>query len=395
MSSQHLLGQLNDLHQMMNQLLESIPEAEAYRRYHPHLAPLAWYLGRSMYLETYWLREVVQGDDDMTTRLRDIFRPGPTVTREQISGLPPKDHLLNWAMQLQDENIRRLANPRLLPSHPLRTGNQLELLITQEHARQYEYMLMVLTQRQLQLPHDYRAKAPLQASRPSIDAIDIQQGHYRIGAKQDPAAYDNEGPAQIVDLSSFRIDRNATSNTAYLAFMQEGGYQNPDLWDESGWVWRQQNRPHPEHWRRDERGNWFAIGLNGPFDLTAGEPVTGLSRHEASAYARWVAGLDSLAGAVLQHEYQWEVAVRMRAIKGHGRAWEWCSNLFRPYDGYRPCEWPEGRTSEFDDDHYSLRGASIHTLNPLRRSTFRQSAPAGNRHLFTGLRLVFPPSAAS
>ena len=47
---------------------------------------------------------------------------------------------------------------------------------------------MVLTQRQLQLPHDYRAKAPLQASRPSIDAIDIQQGHYRIGAKQDPAA---------------------------------------------------------------------------------------------------------------------------------------------------------------------------------------------------------------
>lgn len=393
MNSQHLLGQLSDLHQMMVELVESIPEQEAYHNYHPDLAPLAWYLGRSTYLETYWLREIVQGDDSMTARVRHIFVPGPPVTSEQTTGIPPKEHLLNWAMELQDENIRRLANPGLLPQHPLRNEQRLELLITQEHALLYEQMLMVLTQRQIQRTQGYRVQKPLQASPPSVDLIDMQQGHYRVGARHDPAAYDNEYPPQIVNLSSFRIDRYLTSNASYLAFLQSEGYQNRDLWDQIGWTWRQQCLPHPDHWRRDEAGNWFAIGLNGPFDLLAEEPVTGINKYEATAYARWVSGLGgALTGAVPQHEYQWEVAVRTRAITGHGRALEWCSNRFHPYDGYQPFEWPEGQTTEFDDRHQSLRGASIHTPRPLRRSTFRRRALPESRCLFAGVRLVFPPN---
>ncbi len=51
MQSHQLLGQLSALHQMMGHLLMSVPEEDAYRRFHSALPPLAWLLGRSVYLE--------------------------------------------------------------------------------------------------------------------------------------------------------------------------------------------------------------------------------------------------------------------------------------------------------------------------------------------------------
>jgi iron(II)-dependent oxidoreductase len=68
LDTHQLLGQLSGLHRMMGHLLMSVPEADAYRRFHPGLPPPAWLLGRCVYLETYWIREMVQQDDDMTSR---------------------------------------------------------------------------------------------------------------------------------------------------------------------------------------------------------------------------------------------------------------------------------------------------------------------------------------
>lgn len=391
MNTQHLLGQLSDLHEMMTQLLESIPEPECYRPFHPALAPLAWYLGRAVYLETWWLREQVQGETDMTARVRELFIPGALPQVEQWRRLPPKDHLLNWALELQEENIMRLANPGTLPAHPLLAEERLLPVIIQQQALLYEQILMVLTQRQLQLSPEHRVTTPLQAALPEADLTGIAQGHYRIGALDDPAAFDNELPTQVVQLSNYRIQRHPLSNANWLAFMEAGGYQDPACWNEAGRDWLGDTPPHPDHWRRDEGGSWFGIGLNGPFDLQPGEPVMGISQYEAEACARWVSSLGGeLAGAVLQHEYQWEVAARTQSIQGHGRVLEWCANRFEPYQGYQAPEWSEARTREFDQRHYSLRGASLHTQRALRRSTRRSRALPESRHLFTGARLVFP-----
>ena len=54
MQSHQRLGQLSGLHQMTIQLMMSVPEEDCYRRFHPALPPLAWLLGRCVYLETYW-----------------------------------------------------------------------------------------------------------------------------------------------------------------------------------------------------------------------------------------------------------------------------------------------------------------------------------------------------
>jgi len=201
--------------------------------------------------------------------------------------------------------------------------------------------------------------------------------------------------AQIAELSSFRIAERPVSNAEYLAFMLAGGYLEPVLWSRAGLDWQQASAVahHPWQWRQDAAGHWFDIHLNGAADLPPEEPVMGINRHEAQAYANWVAQLgDAHAGAVLQHEYQWETAARTGVLRHTGRAWEWCANNFSPYDRYqRPAD-PELSTRHFDRGHAGLRGGCLHTQGALRRASLRHHADPASRCFFSGARLVYPPN---
>ncbi len=389
MSRDELLGQLHQLHELQIELFESISEADAYRVWHPDLAPLSWYLGRSVYLESYWIREQVLGDDTLTTRIREIFPLLPKLEQAPWGGLPPKDHLLNWALEQQEEHITLLANPGQLPAHPLLDGNELLMTILHARARYYEQMLMVLSERQASQPIEYQVTQPLIATTPDIDPVEVTFGHYRIGAKDDPTARDNEQPPQLVELSNFRIARLPINNTNYLAFLQAGGYSEKSLWSEAGWNSKREDHPHG--WNQDDRGYWYGTGLNGPFDLVGEDPVSGINQHEANAFILWAAQANSdLKGAVLQHEYQWEIAARSGLISGTGRVWEWCANSFHPYPNYQSPTDPEQMSLGFDRD-ITLKGASLHTQRILRRASYRNHAPANSKILFSGARLVLPP----
>ncbi len=393
MTNAAILGQLSSLHEMLAQLPLSIPRDQAARQFHPQLGSLAWHLGRSVYLETYWLRQVLFEDDDLTRRVEQLFTPGAMPLAQQCAALPPVEHLLNWAVEIQGEHLRRLANPGELPDHPLLERGRLAWFLLQEQARHYESMLMVLNQRQLQLSGaDYRVERTLQARLPQLDAQKVVQGHFRIGAVDDPAAYDNELPPQAVELSNFRIARRPVSNAEFLGFMEQDGYRNRDWWSDAGWRWLQTaTLEQPEHWRRNAYSHWYGIAVNGPADLTPDDPVSGISQHEAKAFAAWTASLGGeLAGAVLQHEYQWEIAARFGALKERRRVREWCANPFHPYPEYQSFPDPEVSQHFFDQDHMSLRGGSLHTQRPLRRLSCRDHLPPEQRFAFSGARLVYP-----
>lgn len=394
MNQPHPLGQLSGLQQLMTQLIEPLSEAECRTPYHRASAPLLWHYGRAAYIETLMLRGAVQGESDLTDRVRHLFEPADPVAPRQWEQLPPKEHLLNWALELQEENLMRLANPDRLPDHPLLQGQRLVHLINQCRSLIYETMLQVLLERRLQLDEPFLCSQPLTASPPRADHQPVSQGHYRVGALDDPAARDNELPPQVVQLSNFRIDPVPVSNGNYLAFIQAGGYQESSLWSEEDAAKQRDadGHGHPHHWRQDERGEWYGISLNGPADLVADEPVMGLTLHEAQAYARWVdAQGGMLAGAVLQHEYQWEVARRSQILQQHGRVWEWCSNRFEPYSEYRPENLPDGGAGQFDAGHQSLRGGCLHSQPTLRRNSFRHHARPDIAQPFAGIRLVYPP----
>ncbi len=396
MTNPRLLGQLSHTHELLEQLLHDLPESDCYRSYAPGLPPLAWLYGRCAYLESYWLREVVQGDDDITSRVRHLFEPGVAPAESQWQALPPRDHLINWALELQDENLMRLANPHLLPVHPLLREGRLAGMILQEQQRLYETMLTVLCERRLtDSDGSFRVAEPLTpaAINPG-QLMELSKGHFRIGAREPALAYDNELPEQVVELSAFRMQRRPVSNGEYLAFVLNGGYRAESLWSPEGWAWRSRDAIEaPHYWRLDDAGHWYGVGLNGPFELTASEPVLGISQHEATAFANWVAqSATTLEGAALQHEYQWEMAIRLQAIREFGRVWEWCANPFHPYTGFQPAEGGLGATAtESFDGEWTLRGASLYTQPALRRPSFRNHALPGARRLFAGTRLIFPP----
>jgi gamma-glutamyl hercynylcysteine S-oxide synthase len=387
-----ILSQLSNLQAMMGDLARGLPADDARRRWHPRLAPLAWYLGRAVYRELHWLREVLTGDADLADRVRPIFATG----EEEASGegLPPLDHLLAWAEEVWGEHLRRLATPGAWPNNALMQHDRLAWFLLQETAKDYEAMLWVLLARRLTRPEAAPDGEPLLARPPTAAAVEITQGHYRVGARGDPIAYDHELPPQAVELSNFRIAPLPVTNAEFLGFMLAGGYARLDLWDPPGQAWLSTQRSAaPWHWRQDDQGQWYALGLKGARTLSAEEPVSGLSRHEARAYAAWVASLGGgLAGAVLQHEYQWEVAARTGHLQGTGRVWEWCANPCHPYPDFSPFPDASVSPTAFAAQHGVLRGASLYTPGCLRRASYRHCADPSDRFRVSGLRLVFPPT---
>lgn len=109
-----------------------------------------------------------------------------------------------------------------------------------------------------------------------------------------------EGPAAEVQVPSFSIDRYMVSNRDYARFLADHAYQRQELWLPESFAWLTTNGI-------DRPAYWEDARFNAP-----DQPVTGVSFHEAAAYAAW-------AGGRLPTEVEWE-----RAARGaDGRTYPW------------------------------------------------------------------------
>ncbi|HJT79374.1 MAG TPA: ergothioneine biosynthesis protein EgtB, partial [Gemmataceae bacterium] len=112
-------------------------------------------------------------------------------------------------------------------------------------------------------------------------------GLRRIGHDGRGFAYDNEGPRHQVYLQGFRLASRLVTNGEYLAFVQDGGYDRPELWLSDGWdACRRYGWRAPLYWE-PHGGRWRAFTLGGARELDEAAPVCHVSYYEADAYARW------------------------------------------------------------------------------------------------------------
>ena len=184
---------------------------------------------------------------------------------------------------------------------------------------------------------------------------------------------------------SFLLASRLVTNAEYARFVDDGGYERPELWLSDGWAtattegWKA-----PLYWER-RAGGWDVFTLRGVEPLEDGAPVTHVSLYEADAYARW-------AGHRLPTESEWEIAATGRAIEGNflesgrlaasaaegrgeggelqlfGDAWEWTASAYLPYPKFRPLAGALGEyNGKFMSGQMVLRGGSC--LSP-------RSAPA-------------------
>ena len=360
-------------------------DEDTYRSiHHPQMHSAAWYLAYGIFIENYFLRDVIQGKKRTTKKYYPLFfKQRPSLFRFKPR-LPALKKFLQLIKQQQDQNdLWLLQKTPPLSEHELFNNEYIENYIIQHYANQYQQLQYLLNQRAINSdPGSHIPETPL-SSRPILQNIaSIAAMEHEIGC-DDIIACDNEQPVHSVSLDSFNIAGQPVSNAEYLAFIEDAGYQQQQYWSEQGWQWREQNRiQSPNHWKQNSKNDWYGIRHEGAFDLADNEPVYGLSHFEASAFARW-------ANARLPHEYEWEAAARQEKLGSSGKVLEWCQNHFFYYASYRPFPLMPGQHTTNNEHLQVLRGADFMARPELRRASIRHVYSADSRYMTGGLRLVF------
>lgn len=375
------IAELAAMHRRGQDIVGRLPAEDVRTSYHNDLSPLGWHLGHCAFIETYWLREIVLGNNTVTATLHGVYFPDLCEKAARPELVLGRDQLLEWTCAVHKENLVLLADPpERIRRHRLMAADYLLDFLIQHYAQHLEIMHYVLAQRQLRITNHWTPGKKLTPASGTGKASRLPTGPVTIGCDE-PCAYDNEQPRHEIWQASGRIARYPVTNAEYLGFMEDSGYRRPELWNAAGWAWLRDTRANcPAAWRRS--GHWYEVSAFGPRDLEPGAAVRGLCFYEAEAFSHW-------AGARLPHEFEWEAAARAGLLENTGQAWEWCANRFHPYPGFRPFPYDGYSTPWFDDRHGVLRGGSEYTLPPVRRTSFRNFYNLDKRHLCAGLRLAW------
>jgi len=251
-------------------------------------------------------------------------------------------------------------------------------------------------------PHDEPVSEPL-----PLNWHPYEGGVYWMGHDGSGFAYDCETPRHEVFQHPFEIASRLVTNGEFLAFIEDRGYERPELWLSEGWtVVNERAWKAPLYWRRED-GRWRVFTLGGMKDVHPAEPVSHVSFFEADAYARW-------RGALLPRESAWEIAAADLPVEGNfveseryhpaaapadgsagrplqmfGDLWEWTASPFLPYPGYEP---PAGALGEYNGkfmcNQFVLRGGSCASPRAHLRASYRNFFPPDARWQFTGIRLA-------
>lgn len=243
----------------------------------------------------------------------------------------------------------------------------------------------------------------VQETCPSLEWKTIQGGIYSVGFDGEGFSYDNERPMHKIFIEDFELASRLVTNGEYLAFIEDRGYERPELWLSDGWKdIKASGRKAPIYW--ESKGNeWMQFTLSGMVPIHLDEPVCHVSFYEAAAYARWV-------GHRLPTEHEWEVAsqaslpekvhfieseyLHPRVAKADadqlfGDVWEWTQSPYTPYPGYHaPFNAIGEYNGKFMCNQQVLRGGSC--LTPLNhiRSSYRNFFYPSSCWQCTGIRLV-------
>ncbi len=419
-SSSDLSGHYLSVRSATEALTEPLSAEDATAQSMPDASPAKWHLAHTTwFFETFVLEaEAGEAFRPFHPDYRVLFNSYYHTVGEQFSrparGLVTRPGLeeVHRYRQRVDEQVMELLEAGRLSDELLRIV-ELGLHHEQQHQE------LIVTDLKHLLAHNpmhpaYREDCDVAL----VDRVEdlhwlaTEGGVFEFGHEGRSFTFDNETPRHPVLIRDFELASRLITNGEYQAFMDDGGYERPELWlsdgwsavDESGWC-------SPLYWWQ-EADEWHVHTLGGPRKVREDEPATHLSAYEADAYARW-------AGARLPTEFEWEAAAADMPMKGnfvenrrfhpapapsgepadgprqlYGDVWEWTQSSYAPYPGYQP---PEGALGEYNGkfmvNQLVLRGGSCATPNSHIRPTYRNFFYPDARWQFSGLRLARDPQS--
>ncbi|MCC7463129.1 MAG: 5-histidylcysteine sulfoxide synthase [Gammaproteobacteria bacterium] len=266
---------------------------------------------------------------------------------------------------------------------------------------------------------------------PANALVDVPAGPVRLGKPFDSERYgwDNEYGSHEAQVAAFQASRLLVSNGEFLEFVQAGGYQHNEYWDDEGRRWRDFTQArHPTFWVPEGAG-WrlrlmtqqVPMPWNWPVETNyleskaycrwktarIGRPVrlpTEDEWHRILATSGWRLGESGPVDANLYLEHWASSCPVDRFAHGPfydvvGNVWQWTETPTYPFDGFRTHPiYDDFTTPTFDDRHNLIKGGSWvacgNEAEPESRYAFRRHffQHAGFRYVLSDAPVVLQTS---
>ncbi len=283
----------------------------------PDASPVKWHLAHTAwFFETFLLEPHLTDYRPFHPQFRFLFNSyyqgvGPRWPRAQrgLLSRPTAVEVFGYRAYVDKHMVRLLQEAGTEVLEKIATTVLLGINHEQQHQ---ELVLTDLKHAWGANPLDpvYREALLEIGTRPRQSWLSFPAGLAWIGHDGSGFAFDNESPRHQTWLHAFQLASRLVTNAEYLAFVNDGGYNRPELWLSDGWATRQaQGWEAPLYWT-EQGGEWSMTTLAGSRRVRPDEPVCHVSYYEADAFARW-------AGARLPTEAEWETAASGVPLGGH------------------------------------------------------------------------------
>lgn len=429
-TGRHLAQQLVETRTRELELLADLTDEQILGPRLRIVEPPLWEMGHVGWFQERWILRNLYGADPILPEadsLYDSFNI-PNAERWELA-FPSRQQTVEYITSVLEECIRCLKGKE--PSDKEIYFYRLVINHEDMHTETLHHIRQTLC-----YPRPTLASAQSGVLNYEIDTdfelhdVEIPGGTFMLGASRHlPFVLDNEKWAHPAEIAPFHISATPVTHREYQAFVEDGGYQQREFWNDEGWQWRlKAGAEHPVFWERVSDGQWLRRYFDQSIPLAPYQPMIHVNWYEANAYCAW-------AGRRLPTEAEWELAasaepapdgkditdkkrrypwgdeppspqrasldsrvldvIDVRALPAGdsalgcrqmiGNLWEWTADSFNPYPGFEIDPYETYSAPSFGQQKV-LRGGCFATRSRVIRNTWRNFYTPDRNNIFAGFR---------